>query len=270
MRRVCSFCLVLFAALPVLSGCGGGTANGSGIFKIFLADTPMVGVESVDIKIDRVEAHLDGQWHKIGGELPMINLLDLRQESMLIASSATPSGTYTQIRLVVSEATITNASGTHNIRIPSNLQSGISIDIVATVAENTVTEVLLDFNVPRSIVQESNGTYVLEPFIPGVIRNRAGTVSGTVTYNGEPIEGAIITATYTEGSSYALGTVVNSAATADDGTFKVWALREGAYLILVDYTDGAQSLFEGGVGDAVVVRETDNSLGELELEEISP
>lgn len=262
--------LVLFVAMLALSGCGGGVTTGSGTFNIFLSDAPMVGVESVDIKIDRIDGHLDGEWLQIGGALPMINLLDLREDSMLIASSGMPSGTYTQIRLFISEASITDASGTHTIRIPSNLQTGIKVNIDATVNENTVTAVLLDFNVQRSVVRQGNGSYLLKPVIPAVIMNLAGTVSGTVTLNGELVEGALVTATYTEGENYPIGTEVNSSATAEDGTFKVWALREGKYLIIVAYTDLAESVFEGGVADVVVVRETDNSLGEIELEEVAP
>lgn len=260
--------LVLFVAMLVLSGCGGGVTTGSGTFNIFLSDAPMVGVESVDIKIDRIDGHLDGEWLQIGGALPMINLLDLREESMLIASSGMPSGTYTQIRLFISEASITDASGTHTIRIPSNLQTGIKVNIDATVDENTVTTVLLDFNVQRSVVRQGNGTYLLKPVIPAVIMNLAGTVSGTVTLNGEPVEGALVTATYTEGSSYPGGTEVNTSVSGVDGRFKVWALREGKYSIDVTYESSLPESYVGAVTDVLVTRETDNNVGEIALTQV--
>lgn len=269
MRRAISLFFLVVTALLALAGCGGSTAGG-GTFNVFLSDAPMAGVEAVNIKIDRVEAHLNGEWLEIGGALPMIDLLDLREDSMLIASSGMPSGAYNQVRLFVSEASIIDANGTHEIRIPSNLRTGIKINIDATVDENTITTILLDFNVQKSVVRQGNGAYLLQPVIPAVIMNLAGTVSGTVTLDGNPVEGAIITATYTEGSSYPLGTEVNTSTSAADGMFKIWVLREGKYMVTVVYTDPADSLYEAGVADVIVTRETDNALGELELEEISP
>ena len=98
----------LGAAGVALLGCGGVTVGGGGGgLNIFMSDAPLPNITALNITIDRIEAHLDGQWVEIETEPQTIDLLTLTQNETMIGSAGVPSGTYTQIRLFLSEATVT-------------------------------------------------------------------------------------------------------------------------------------------------------------------
>lgn len=266
MRLVlCSLAIALLGLVALL-GCGGATgAEGTGTLRVHMVDAPDTDVTSVLVTIDRIEAHLDGEWTSVNSTPQTIELLDLISQPMVVADGGLPVGSINQVRLFVSEATVTDSEGTHDVNIPSNLQTGIKLNINAAVQPGTVTAILLDFNVHKSLHQTGNGQWMLQPVIPAVLMNLAGTVSGTVTLNDVAVEGAVVTAVYSEGSAYPLGTEVNTSVTAAAGTFKVWALMPGKYTINVAYTDSTPANFSASMTDVVVTANNDTALGTIVL-----
>src|SRR6185369_14004795 len=93
---------------------------------------------------------------------------------------------------------------------PSGVQTGVKVNVDYDISANQVTTILLDFNVCKSLNKLGNGNYQLQPVIPAVVKVLSGTVTGHVALNGNPVQGATVTATYTAGSSYPIGTVVNT------------------------------------------------------------
>ena len=252
-----------------LLGCGGdGSQLGTtGTLSFNLVDAPLPDVQELNITFDRVEAHLDGQWIEIAEPGIRLNLLDLTREAAPLGSAGVPLGTYTQVRLFVSDVQVVDDQGTHDVTVPSGLQTGIKVNIGATVTGGDITTILLDFNVEKSLRRQGNGQYLLQPVILAVLEVLSGTVTGAVELLDEPVHGALITATYTEGDNYELGTEVNTSTTDAQGDFKVWALLEGTYQITVSYTDPDTSVeYSAVVDDVVVVRQTDVSLGVIVLE----
>lgn len=265
MRRALFLLVLSLVGLIGVLGCGGSASGSNGTMQVHLADAPLPDVTSLVITIDRIEAHLNGEWTVLESQPQTLDLLDLTTTAMVVAEAGLPAGDYNQVRLFVSEATVTDSDGTHDVNIPSSLNTGIKINIHAPVQPNTVTAILLDFNVEKSLNRLGNGNYQMQPVIPAVLMDLAGTVTGTVTLNDAPVHGALVTAVYTAGTSYPLGTEVNTSTTAEDGTFKVWALLPGTYTFEVTYTDTTPTNYAATVADVVVTQGNNTSVGTVAL-----
>lgn len=235
-------CMAVVAGSLLLNGgCGSGSdsaTGGSGTFRVALVDAPPSdgSISALNITIDRVEANVNGTWTQITTVPQGFNLLDLVQNEVILGSKALPSGRYNQVRFFPTAATVTDADGTHTVTIPGAVQTGVKVNVNYDITPNQITTVLLDFNVGKSLIKQGNGQYRLQPVIPAVVKVLSGTVTGTVTDGAEPLPGAPVTATYTAGGNYPVGTEVNTGATAADGSFKVWALLPGTYTITAVYT----------------------------------
>jgi len=260
--------LVIFAVLML--GCGGSgsptAVGGNGTLSVHMADAPDPTITSVVIHIDKVEAHVGSGWQTVSNTTQIVDLLDLVQNDIVIGQALVPAGKYTQIRLMVSSGTVTDATGTHNLVIPSAIKTGIKINLNFTVDPNVLTEILLDFNVDKSIVKLGNGIYHLKPVIPAVIKIVSGTITGTVTDGTNPLSGASITATYTAGTSYPIGTIVNTTSSLSDGTFKIWALKAGTYRLDFTWTDPIDpKVILTGTVNANVIANQDTAVGTVVL-----
>lgn len=252
--------------LPLLSACGGGSGSGSGTLSVAMSDGPGPGITAAVVTIDKVEANVDGAWVSITTTPQTLNLLDLITNEKILGSASLPAGHYSQVRFFPSSATVTDSSGTHTVKIPSGAQTGVKVNVDYDIGSNQVTTVLLDFNVDKSFVMEGNGQYILKPVIPAVVKVLSGTVSGTVKSGDTPIQGAMVSATYTDGSNYAIGTVVNTATTVDGGSFKVWALMPGTYTISATYTDPGGTTKTATVAGVVVTADHDTNVGLVALQ----
>ena len=187
-------------------------------------------ITAADISVQKVEANVDGKWVNVPVETTNVDLLNLADHDILLATGDVPTGNYGQVRVFVSSATVTDSEGVHTVKIPSGSQTGIKLNVNYDIRRNDITTLLLDFNVDQSIVKTGNGKYILKPVIPAVVKVLSGTISGTVhDADGSLAPNTHIKAVYTAGTKYAVGTVVNTAWTGDEGHFKVWALLPGTY-----------------------------------------
>jgi len=272
LLRVGSAMLPTFSVL--LAGCGGGGGPvgpggpGAGTLQVNLVDAPDPTISALNVTINRVEAHVvdpenlndneDSHWQTITTAPQSFNLLDLARNEAILGSTSLPAGHYTQIRLFPSAATVTDSTGTHNVTIPSGVQSGIKLNVNYDISPNQVTAILLDFNVSKSLIKTGNGQYRLQPVIPAVVKVLSGTVTGTVRDGANPLKGAEVKATYTAGGNYAIGTEVNTSTTLADGTFKVWALLPGTYTLTASFTDPATNTTRTATKTGVVVSANQN------------
>lgn len=228
-----------------------------------MADAPDPTITSVEVDIDRIEAHVNGSWQVVNDVAQTVDLMTLVENDTVVGQSLVTAGSYNQIRLIVSGGRVTDSDGTHDLQIPSGIQTGIKINLNFDVDPNVLTEILLDFNVQKSIVKQGNGVYRLQPVIPAVIKVLSGTINGVVTDGTNPLHNASVRATYTAGSSYAIGTVVNETATLEDGMFKLWALLPGTYLLEVSWTDpnDPNIVLTASLADVVVTAGQDTDAG---------
>ncbi len=268
LRTRTAFATIPIAAALALAGCGGGgSGSGSGTLSVSMADAPNPNVTAVNVTIDRVEANVNGNWTTITSVPQSFNLLDLVKNDKLLGSANLPAGHYTQVRFFPSSATVTDNTGTYPVTIPSGVQSGVKVNVDYDINANQVTAILLDFNVNKSIVQQGNGQYTMQPVIPAVVKILSGTVTGSVKSGGAAVQGATITATYTAGNNYAVGTAVNTSMSLADGTFKVWALLPGTYTVSASYTDPSTGTAKtASIAGVVVTANQNTDVGALALQ----
>jgi len=260
------------AALPVLlAGCGGGGSGGgsTGTLRVAMVDAPDPTITALNVTIDRIEAHVvnpddpndnePSHWRAITAAPQTLDLLDLVDNAVTLGTAPVPAGHYTQVRLFISSATVTDATGTHNVTVPSAGNTGIKVNVDHTIAPNQLVALLLDFNVSKSLIKTGAGAYKLQPVIPAVVQILSGTISGTVTHGGAPLDSGDVKAVYTAGDKYPIGTVVNNTFSQDDGSFKIWALLPGTYDVVVTAPD-THTATKSGV---VVVADQNTNAGTI-------
>lgn len=259
--HVCSVLAVGLVVAFTVQGCGGSTplSSETGTLAVHMSDAGGSDITAANVTITKIDAHIGSNWQTVFTGSQAVDLFALRNNDMILGSALVAAGDYSQVRIYVSNATVTDSTGVHTVEIPSAEQSGIKVNLNYTIDPNVVTDVLLDFNVGKSFVLQGNGVYRLKPVIPAVVKILSGTATGTVSNAGGVLLGASVTATYTAGSNYPVGTVVNNTFTQVDGTFKVWALMPGTYTFTFSYLNPLTLAVETATVTNVVVNANSNS-----------
>lgn len=89
------------------------------------------------------------------------NLLELRNgiTAELVSDVEIPTGTYSQIRLIVAEeaALVDTNETTYNLKVPSGTETGVKIQLDSLeITDGSVTTTVLDFNLEDSFVARGN------------------------------------------------------------------------------------------------------------------
>jgi hypothetical protein len=247
--------LFLFAALLgvlALGAFGGCNTSpeataGTGTLQMKLVDTPVVGkateTDAITVTIDRVEIHRaaavgededdDSGWITVvDATKPLAerryDLLSLvgGVEAILGEIPLEP-GHYTQIRVFVTDPTITIDGVEHDVRIPSAEQTGIKLIHGFDISAGETTVLTLVFDADESVHQTGSGTWMMRPTIR-VLQTSAstGSISGTVAPTGI---GAVV-------NVYAAGTtnlVTTAPVNNTTGEFMITGLAAGSYDIQV-------------------------------------
>ena len=174
----------LMASLLValVAGCGGNNSAAPGTLGVSLTDAPACGFDAVNVTVAKVRVHqsssasdTDAGWTDITlNPARKINLLNLTN-GVLDNLGETPlaAGHYTQLRLVLDPNTgmglansVVPTGGAETALVtPSAVQSGIKLVNEFDVTSAQRTDLVLDFDACKSIVQRGNGTYALKPVI---------------------------------------------------------------------------------------------------------
>ncbi|MGO4306728.1 DUF4382 domain-containing protein [Cupriavidus sp. RAF12] len=193
--------LALSSALA-LAACGGGddgssSSSNTGTLSVSMTDAPACGFDHVYVTVDRVRVHTSAGADPSGGgwvDIPVsparrIDLLTLSNGVLTnLGQTALPAGTYQQVRLVLvangagaPANSVVPSSGTEQaLDTPSAVQSGIKIIRPFTVAPNTQSDLVLDFDACKSVVTRGNGTFGLKPVVTAVPMVASGAVTGVV------------------------------------------------------------------------------------------
>lgn len=169
--------------------------QGKGTLKLYLTDAPGE-YDAVNILISHIDAHIaeaeqeqeqegslnyqnrDNEQNEeegVGGEwftleyVPAdpIDLIALQGQSLFLSSTELPAGLYTQLRVFLSEegASIVVDEEEKDLLIPSSAQTGIKLTHPFEIAEGETTELTLDFDAYKSIIETGNGDYMMKPTI---------------------------------------------------------------------------------------------------------
>jgi hypothetical protein len=179
------------AALLGLAGCSKNDSSEAGMskFEVRLTDAPG-DYAAVNLNVQQVQIHVSDDNDEAGWQsLPLIrpgmyNIMDFTNgNSALLTSADFPAGKISQIRLVLGPGnTLTLRNGqVVPLNTPSAPQSGLKLKIDAVLTRDVTYQLLLDFDVAKSIVARGNGQYNLKPVIRTITTAVAGGIRGVVT-----------------------------------------------------------------------------------------
>lgn len=175
----------------ILVGCSDQSTNvdpvdQNGRLRMYLIDSP-ASLDSVIICVTRVEVHKSGSdstsgWFVINDSTRYFDLLLLTNgASSVLGDTSLSSGQYTQIRLIIGEGSYVVDQGVkHDLEIPSGSQTGIKLIHQFTIEPGKLYELILDFNVDKSIIITGNGKYKLKPTIRVMPMVISGSIAGKV------------------------------------------------------------------------------------------
>lgn len=165
------------------------SSTGSGTLQINMVDSPG-SFDAVNIVVDSVQAHIatsdsTSGWVTLNNTQGTYNLLQLTNGVNAVIGKATvPAGRYSQVRLFIgSGSDVVVAGVSHALTIPSGVQSGLKLNVDATVQSNITYVMTLDFNVNQSVVVTGSpvsGKFLLKPVIRVITTPSSGAITGMV------------------------------------------------------------------------------------------
>lgn len=202
--------LIALAALVLLglTSCGSDSTStpgsGFGDLTVYLTDAPSPEYKAVYVSINQVEVKRsadddDNGWQVVDIVNETINLLDL--SGGILESLGTrnlPAGEYNQLRLRLAEEpddgenlngeghtsahyVILGDDTEEELTVPSGYQSGIKLVKQFTIDSLGLTELILDFDAMKSVVQAGgSGNWLLKPVIEVLDTVTMAQIEGTV------------------------------------------------------------------------------------------
>ncbi|AIZ62726.1 hypothetical protein PK28_01775 [Hymenobacter sp. DG25B] len=178
------------AGALALTGCNNDNDNtpAAAQMRVLLVDAPG-DYKAVNIDLKNVQVNVTGTNGEDGWQTldqvaaTRYNLLDyVNGRAAVIAGSTFPAGHIEQIRLVLGDNnTLTLKDGTTvALKTPSGQTSGLKVKLNTNLEEGVTYNIVLDFDVAKSIVARGNGEYNLKPVIRAVAMAAAGAIRGTV------------------------------------------------------------------------------------------
>ena len=258
--------VLLFLASVILSACE-SSETGQSNLRLLLTDAPADEASQLVVQFGAIKLITSGDEEGESGltvsdSAGSFDVLTLRNgTTALLSDKNIPDGIYSQLRLIIEEATITIDDKDNNVKIPSGAQSGlkINIDPPLVAQKGQISTIILDFNANR-VIETGNGSYIMSP-----TAIRATSVSGTLQGTLQDKEGNLLAnglVTVTDAS----GIAITETKTAEDGLFKIISLNEGSYTVEVSLEDYESQTFIGvSIQENETTKLTETGVVNLEL-----
>ncbi|MBO8160424.1 MAG: DUF4382 domain-containing protein [Thermosipho sp. (in: Bacteria)] len=221
--------------LFVLFGCIFNNPLGKSVITVYLTDKPISDVDKLTVSIKEFTYHYSyedingeeiGVWATPTNVATTVDILSLAgtEVSWLKIELPTPS-TVTQLRFYIESATVTVNGTDYPVTIP-NPEFKIINPSITVVGDG---QLILDFDVLRSLKLNNNGVYKLTPVIKPILRiSEAYNIYGLVTENSTPVSKALVALFDTSES-----TVLRTTFTDSDGRFCLGKWPNNEYVIKV-------------------------------------
>jgi Domain of unknown function (DUF4382) len=242
----------LLAACGGGGGDGGGTSTANGQLRIRLTDSQSCNYESVFVTVTEVRVSQSGTasdsdataWVPLTlNPARQVDLMTLRNGVFEeLGTLPLPAGTYQQVRLVLASngasapyanyLTLDGPPGTPiALKTPSAQQSGLKLNVHATVEPGQLTELTLDFDPCKSVVKAGNsGNYNLKPVITAYT-NAVNDIEGYT------VAGALV-------SAQQAGVSLKSTTADAQGLFVLWPINAGTYDVVITAPAYATAVLE--------------------------
>jgi hypothetical protein len=233
----------LLAFATLLAACGGGgdaTSTANGQLRIRLTDSQSCNYESVFVTVTEVRvsqsstaSDSDSGWETLTlSPARQVDLMTLRNGVFEeLGTLPLPAGTYQQVRLVLASngasapyanyLTLSGAAGTPiALKTPSAQQSGLKLNVHATVDPGQLAELTLDFDPCQSVHPDGkSGKYNLKP----VVTAHTNAVNDIEGYT---VAGALV-------SAQQAGVSLKSTTAGAQGRFVLWPVSTGKYDVVI-------------------------------------
>lgn len=182
-----SLLLIVFLSLLSLAfwSCSDSTEpEETATVSLKLTDAPE-DYDEVNISFTEVSAKIDSTWHTFLGEQTTLNLLDYQNgNTFSLGSLELVPGHLIQIRLMIDTANIVVNGVSQELTVPSGSTSGFKLNTNMDVVAGQVLDLVIDFDLGRSIVvtgPKTNPTgYKLQPVFRVADISQTGTIEGVV------------------------------------------------------------------------------------------
>jgi len=192
VHRGFAFFLLALLAAALVAGCGGSSASPRyGTANVYVTDQPASPYSGVFVTIKRIDLVSEsGTIATVVDETQQVELLALDNAQVLLESASVPEGRYSQLRLVLSAAegdnyvVLAGDGSRQDLLLSSQAQTGLKLVGDIPIAAGTTTNILLDFDASRSIVEQGNGKLRLKPVVQVVCESHDTAHDGT---DGSPL-----------------------------------------------------------------------------------
>ncbi|HEY8540973.1 MAG TPA: DUF4382 domain-containing protein [Pseudothermotoga sp.] len=269
------FLVVIVLSVLLITGCM-NLSSSKGTLTVYLTDAvlPISDVQRIDVTIDKILLMSDTASVVVTDEATTVNLLDLVGSEISFPTLQT-SGTYTQLRLEISQATITVNNEDHELRISSG---SLKYPFTEPLEINQDTILVLDFDLSRSIKvtgswgqgqgtqQSSNTEYHMTPVIHlryGQLYDITGKVVDNNSSNSSGIAHALIA--LTNDSTVVAATFSHEGSNKwEKGEFKLSKIKPGNYEIKV-FLKETYECWEGEDIDQYILQQTPDATRTVNL-----
>jgi Domain of unknown function (DUF4382) len=230
------------ALIGLAAGCSSSESPSTGQMSVVMTDSPIANVQSATVWVSKVYliggSDSTGTQYVITDTPAQYDLLQLQGGVTAALGTATiPTGSYSQLRMVVDSARLVLAGGltfvggadSATVMVPSGMQTGIKVNFQGPVQVTPGQTILVvDFNAAANF--RLTGTalaptgVLFTPVLNATVQNVAGSIAGTVTPASSK---ATVYAIYTS-SGDTLGSALADTTT---GAYKIWYLPPGAYTV---------------------------------------
>lgn len=233
--------------------------NSSGSVRVEATDAAVdaQNISGVYLSVEEVEVIANGEVRNtITFDSPEeFNLMAFQNgQTKFLGEVDVEAGSYDEIRLILNSTTQAWVEFTDNttqaIDVPSGSSSGYKIMGDFEVLANGVSEVVLDVDLRKALVQQGNGDFNLRPTARLISKAEAGSIQGNVDMSDMQDADKVVVYAYLEGTfsdsemnepaegrSRFEGSI-NSAVASSTGNFTLAFMPEGEYeLIVAEYNE---------------------------------